>query len=225
MSLKWFQTFKPHLQAVGGPSSHHFYFRFYARDGAHLWDRCIGTGPSPLSACVSCGAWTASASRNPSVVRWWTNSTAVVVWRSYRVCHPWSWTQGRQGLKIFAVGHPLLYIYIYLLLSCFSGNMWALSPVWSTVARLTCHMTALLCSLLAPQLHDLRAKEVIVVARAFSPERIPDVFWSRCLDLLKDFPWFNVFSPCLTRQSSTKHWEIEETIVVFTFFQGVGQGP
>lgn len=112
MSLKWFQTSKPHLQAVGGSSSHHLYFRFNARDGAHPWDRCIGTGPSPLSACVSCGAWTASASRNPSVVRWWTNSTAVVVWRSYRVCHPWSWTQGRQGLTIFAVGHPLLYIYI-----------------------------------------------------------------------------------------------------------------
>lgn len=48
-------------------------------------------------------------------------------------------------------------------------------------SRLTVHLTAMLCGLLAPQLHDLRAREVLVVARAFSPERIPDVLWSRHL--------------------------------------------
>ena len=141
-------------------------------------DRYIGTGPSPLSVCVSCGAWTVQASRNPSVVWWWTNSTAVVVWRSCRVCHPWSWTQGWQGLKM----NKLLGIHCYHMFIDLEFVGQSLYDPHS-VARLTCHMTALLCSLLAPQLHDLRAKEVIVVARAFSPERIPDVFWSRCLDL------------------------------------------
>eukprot|EP00438_Fugacium_kawagutii_P023783 Skav213344 [mRNA] locus=scaffold3340:533958:536657:+ [translate_table: standard] len=45
-------------------------------------------------------------------------------------------------------------------------------------SRLTVHLTAMLCGLLAPQLHDLRAREVLVVARAFSPDRIPDALWS-----------------------------------------------
>lgn len=45
-------------------------------------------------------------------------------------------------------------------------------------SRLTVHLTAMLCSILAPQLHDLRAKEVLVVARAFSVDRIPDSLWN-----------------------------------------------
>lgn len=46
-------------------------------------------------------------------------------------------------------------------------------------SRLTAHLTAEICSFLAPQLHDLRAKDVLVVARALSPERLPDTFWSQ----------------------------------------------
>ena len=34
------------------------------------------------------------------------------------------------------------------------------------------------CGLLCPQLHELRAKELLVVARAFSVERLPDSVWA-----------------------------------------------
>ncbi|CAJ1371048.1 unnamed protein product, partial [Effrenium voratum] len=46
-------------------------------------------------------------------------------------------------------------------------------------SRLTVHLTSILCSILAPQLHELRAKEVLVVARAFSAERMPDACFHR----------------------------------------------
>eukprot|EP00913_Durusdinium_trenchii_P001239 g1142.t1 len=44
-------------------------------------------------------------------------------------------------------------------------------------SRLTVHLTAMLCSILAPQMHELRAKEVLVVARAFSVDRLPNFLW------------------------------------------------
>ncbi|CAE7277643.1 unnamed protein product [Symbiodinium necroappetens] len=45
-------------------------------------------------------------------------------------------------------------------------------------SRTTVQLTALLCGLLCPQLHELRAKELLVVARAFSVERLPDSVWA-----------------------------------------------
>ncbi|CAE8614623.1 unnamed protein product [Polarella glacialis] len=42
-------------------------------------------------------------------------------------------------------------------------------------SNLTAHLTAVLCGILEPQLHELRAKEVLVVARAFSAARLPEL--------------------------------------------------